>query len=690
MNKRELSKVNRPVATEEMWLLAEKIEKEKYLITTELIDILGEKILLLNFFEISQLILKKTGAAFRTFLFHNDYITQDLKLARVKWKSGCFYNMLNWCQWEIKRNGYSVKLVSNQDYYNLSQYMKKYQKSEDNDIWDAVIRFQHEVMERRLTERHKKITDKIDKKMELLPEKPKGFHKWVYDKAMADKRYLIYKTRKQRYLTGYCTNCKREVRIDTRRTKPKNKQQGKCPVCGGEITFIPRGYFPKCQENNKWVCLIQRVQGGIVTRYFHVRLEIQRDSNFKESFSIRKLYRVFYEEDKKELKRDVYEWNVYKQRGACRWCPISNIYLHNAVLYVENLPQEFIGTIFQYYAADLYQEKKGCEPIPIFQYLEYFIKIGLLNLTKDVLTKDVSSLNTSGKTPTEILNMPMEYIKTLAEIDRTKKEYLLLKQCVADKIIPNARDIQQFYERFGGNDKMLGVVNIHMDIGKFVRYIDKQKKMLPKQQEQQCCYRGMMYGVSYSRAEKEQMRYKDIGHDWLDYISWCARLEYNMQDKYVLLPPDLKKAHDRVMKEYQINEDKLERKRLAEMEQQLKKIRKESKDFTAMEMKTEKLMIVIPKSLEEIKAEGRILHHCVGTYVERVAKGETMILFVRKVDKPKEPYFTLEYRSGKIVQCRGKNNCSMTKEVQAFVQAFEKKAKGTVDKNKTKKRRKVG
>ena len=50
-----------------------------------------------------------------------------------------------------------------------------------------------------------------------------------------------------------------------------------------------------------------------------------------------------------------------------------------------------------------------------------------------------------------------------------------------------------------------------------------------------------------------------------------------------------------------------------------------------------------------------------------------MILFVRKENEPDIPYFTLEYKDGKVAQCRGEHNCPMTKDVKAFVEAFERK-----------------
>ena len=177
----------------------------------------------------------------------------------------------------------------------------------------------------------------------------------------------------------------------------------------------------------------------------------------------------------------------------------------------------------------------------------------------------------------------------------------------------------------------------------------------------------------YTKEEQEQQEYKDLAKDWLDYISWSAKLGYNMHDLYVILPPDFRKAHDRVMVEYTEHKEKLARKKRLEMEKQIKSVLELAATMPAIGMQAKGLMMVLPKSGEEIEAEGRALHHCVGTYVERVAKGETMILFIRRIEKPEEPYFTLEYWDGKVVQCRGKNNCSMNADVKVFVKAFEEK-----------------
>lgn len=702
MNKRELAKVERAEATEELFRLAERTDKDKHIVTAKIIDVLDEKILLLNFFERSQLMKKNKEAAFRTFLSRSDYITQDLKTARVKWKVASLKHLLGWWWWNTKEHGHDVIFASDSDFYSARYYMKQYMKGEDPNIWEAIRDFQDEVLAARLKEKHKKETDKIDKKMEMVPQKPENFEKWAHEFAMADKRYLVYDAgSRKRNTSGYCTYCKKTVELDTKTVKPRNKKRGACPVCGSEVTFIPKGYFPTYQRDSKWAAMIQKVETGLVVRYFHIHQEISRDSGYKEDFSVGELCRIFYEDDDPiELRRDSYEWGVYKQHGLPRWCPDADKhYCASAVLYTDNLPEELQGTAYKYSAVDVFQKKNGCNPIPIWRYmndyphhrfLEMFVKTGLTNIAGAIVDGHSYQLDLSGKTPMDILKLPKKYIPILREINGTVDELLILRQCAADNVFPPARDIEDYYRRFGGNDEMIGVVNAHMSIRKFIRYMDKQKKSVHLGPVQPGCSMGVVYTVKYTKEEKLFQEYKNLSKDWLDYISWCATLKYDMNDEYVLLPPDFKKAHDRVMNEYQAYKDEQERKRQAVLAKMIKEALAATAGMPAMMMKAKGLMIVLPKDGEEIKAEGRALHHCVGTYVERVAKGETMILFIRQEEKPEEPYFTLEYRDGKVIQCRGKNNCAMNKNVNAFVKAFEKKMQPPDEEKDSEKARKVG
>ena len=86
-----------------------------------------------------------------------------------------------------------------------------------------------------------------------------------------------------------------------------------------------------------------------------------------------------------------------------------------------------------------------------------------------------------------------------------------------------------------------------------------------------------------------------------------------------------------------------------------------------MDIKRNGFILKIAESQEDLNVESSVLGHCVRTYGDRVAEGKTIIYFIRRSEKPDEPYYTLEIRpEGEFVQCRGEHNCIMTPEVEAF------------------------
>lgn len=119
--------------------------------------------------------------------------------------------------------------------------------------------------------------------------------------------------------------------------------------------------------------------------------------------------------------------------------------------------------------------------------------------------------------------------------------------------------------------------------------------------------------------------------------------------------------------------EKLAAKKMAETKKAMEEIFSRNDGVDAFQIKGKGLILVVPQSGDEIRKEGEALHHCVGGYVDRVARGETNIFFIRKADHPEKSYFTMEWRNNKIIQCRGFKNCGMPADVQAFVKVFEKK-----------------
>src|SRR5690606_4762475 len=67
-------------------------------------------------------------------------------------------------------------------------------------------------------------------------------------------------------------------------------------------------------------------------------------------------------------------------------------------------------------------------------------------------------------------------------------------------------------------------------------------------------------------------------------------------------------------------------------------------------------VLTAPRSSEDLLIEGKTLNHCVGSYVERIAKRETSIYFLRKKGFIDKPFYTVEIINGKLQQCRTTNN----------------------------------
>ena len=117
MDKRKLSKIPRDPATPDMIRMAKRLGGMTHIMTARLLE--DEKILQLTFYEISKLKQGKSEAAFRTFLSDSDYITQDLKVSKVKWLTAAFDGMWDfslldyvWDSEKGKRDRKSTRLNS--------------------------------------------------------------------------------------------------------------------------------------------------------------------------------------------------------------------------------------------------------------------------------------------------------------------------------------------------------------------------------------------------------------------------------------------------------------------------------------------------------------------------------------------------------------------------------------------------
>ena len=236
-------------------------------------------------------------------------------------------------------------------------------------------------------------------------------------------------------------------------------------------------------------------------------------------------------------------------------------------------------------------------------------------------------------------------VKPLRMLGLKKSEAEIAKGCTLDEIllyrrIRDKRDIKLTSEQIKaiGNDNkhfyawaVEDVNGYNVPIVRTINYLQKQKKS----------HKGDLVSASYLQ----------------DYWNMLYAI-YGSMVESELYPKDIVEAHDRMVARKQEKES-------AELQVKFDKRFKELEPLSFVD-ETLGLLIRPCKSQLEMIAEGKALHHCVGGYARTHAAGGTSILFVRKIDAPDIPYYTLEYSGGRVVQNRGNKNCSKTPEVQEF------------------------
>lgn len=93
----------------------------------------------------------------------------------------------------------------------------------------------------------------------------------------------------------------------------------------------------------------------------------------------------------------------------------------------------------------------------------------------------------------------------------------------------------------------------------------------------------------------------------------------------------------------------------------------------AVEYKNDIYQVMVPLMSSDIIDEAHQQHHCVASYIDSVARGDTHIVFIRKVDKPEESVLTVEINTNnEVCQVRGFYNRDYTLEEYNFMKEWAK------------------
>lgn len=148
--------------------------------------------------------------------------------------------------------------------------------------------------------------------------------------------------------------------------------------------------------------------------------------------------------------------------------------------------------------------------------------------------------------------------------------------------------------------------------------------------------------------------------DWKDTLALQRTYFEKIKDKY---PENLTSSHNRMALKVNLAKTMIEK----------RDFEKHAGDALPLEWSNDKYIIVAPKSVSDVINEAVAQNNCLKTYVSRIGKGETRVVFLRKKKQPEETWISIEvYPNGEIVQAKGYQNRNLTQEEENIILEWAK------------------
>lgn len=524
--------------------------------------------------------------------------------------------------------------ISNED----SEVIKTYLGIQGANVFGIINDWQGATM-------HRKEIQKIDCIMCQITETPADLKEWITKDAFWNEQYLFYNAKEEK---AYCTACKKIIQT---KMKSLHNHQVTCPECGRKV--IAKSWNKqKTIQDYQEVILLQKIPEGIIARKFRCKkLLKQKDSpleflkEWREQVRIYERTRALYNMKLWEIR--AYQYDNFKQLGKLRWCNSSYVNaINSGVIYPGNIEKIRKGTKLEGIPLEMMLESEKGERIDIGRFFNadeligYLIRAGLTRLTMDTITGTVRNIERKGKDAQEALGINKGRLNRLQKINGGRNALSWLQ-----------------YEQETGN-KIRQETLIRLEQADISRYHIAEI---------------LQYGVTPERAlnyiEKQPQKRNEVLTEWKDYLRMAKDEGYDTTDDIVRMPRDLKTRHDELV---EIEDKRKDEKRLKEYKRLDRQIRKRLQEAKRYFWENETYMIIPAAKCEELMVEGRTLHHCVGRndyYMKKMAEGISWILFLRKKEDLKKPYYTVEIdmKEDRILQYYSEFNRQPDEQVIANV-----------------------
>lgn len=531
----------------------------------------------------------------------------------------------------------------------------------------ALSALQDTIVERRSAKGKREREQKIIDRMRAVRPAGKRLERWAKRDVLP--KYITYvQNKKTKKSIGVCTACGHEVTLN----HPEHNKSCNCPSCGRTVTLKSRGRTRKIRDRST-VLFLQRLGAReLILRVFKVTWFY---FNGETSDSFYENARIFITWDGSGQFHSKEFYRSFNYEGATPWRHGARPYYPRWAehfeaedighLFTQNLRTVLKETPWQYSELAAFYNSDHI-PLDVKAYLREFLKkpvVEYLNKLKlyrlaayaiyhygyDYSGERKDCLNISGRNLREVLGIGMEDLPLLQAINASYGQLGLLQDFRQAGLRPD-KDLLIWC----GEHEIYRLRDIRLPLKyvtphKLIRYINEQFKI--RWEPPHPFARG---GYGYI---------KDVLSDYKDYLLMCVGLKYDMKNSFVLLPKSLKAAHDQVMALTKADKAAVYDPQIVSYYEAI---------TNRYGFRADGMMIVAPRSAQDIIHEGQELRHCVGNYVQDVAAQDKIILFLRKEDDPQKSYCTIEVNDGKIQQARGYNNAMPPLEAQKFLEQWRK------------------
>lgn len=497
-------------------------------------------------------------------------------------------------------------------------------KEDKERVYDFLDTYSLEAYEQGVSEQkrqtaHERKIERINKMMAKISCVPDEVDEWL-DQTIFPGNILFVKKGKKR--TAYtCTACGCS---SWKKKGWKHGEQTNCPKCGQPVTANSRQ-----QEKTRTAPIVILQQYGrewverqfkAVCRWTATQKDIQLYEQCRAIIPKGECWgKVWYglHPEADEFEQDFWD----KNRGNKKFL--------SSYLYPGNLQEILPCGNLERSGLDILA-KKGVKMninkfITTFHtrpYVEYLIKAGLYRMTADIIDEygwweDPHAINTHGKNLQETLQLDGNRVNRMKQINGGLQALAWL-QYEQDKGIKISQESMEFIQRKSvGYSDCEDILAELKSVNRMVNYMKKQR-------------------IAPSK----------LATTWRDYLRMARDEGMDTADDIVRLPKDLKARHDQLVEQINARRDaeklEKEKEKYQKMDAQIaKNIPAAAKYF----WENDKYMIIPAGNCEELVEEGRTLHHCVGSstiYMDKMAKGTSWILFLRKKENLEKAYYTIE------------------------------------------------